>query len=413
MLNEFHKNTRGKCHDKISIFNFDDSLLLHVFGYLSVRGLLCVSRVCRQWNRVAADGTLWRNVDLKPFHRQLGKENRVPQLDELIASRLSTVFSLDLSGFTLASRTLTLLHTTCKNLRKLILKAVTFRDSFEYSLSVPDSLEYLDVRFSNGSSRVFLAIARSLSKTTWLGMCDGLIYSLSKHGELEAMIERCRKSLRVVDMSQCYMAKDNLVGLLSSCENLEVLNLRKCSSVGGDSINYVLGSCKSLKTLILDGTLVSAQSLSKMRWDETHLCNLELGCVPFIPPKTLKVTLLQIFRNSSLRYLGLCCTGNRTDLMADIFDCCACAQREVRLINLCTTQSITNNKTECETGYESRQTLSLILMCPALKRTDKAVSPQAIFIQDNRSQTSVNTSCTKRFLDLSYFDSEHELETAL
>lgn len=402
-LSEFQKRILGKRRET-SIFILSDGLLLRVFKNLSVKDLLCVSRVCKHWYSVASDKTLWELLYLKPFYRQLGRENCELHFEKLILYRFSVVCSLDLSGFTLASSTLRLLDATCKNLRKLVLKAVKFSGSYAISLSFPERLEHLDLRFSSGSSGIYLAIGSSLSKLSWFGICDGLVYSLLKHKELEKTMKCCRKSLRTVNATECSMMDDNFVNLLCRCEYLEVLSLQNCSKVSENSVNNVIISCKSLKTLILEGTITTDYSLYRVNWEASHLYKLHLGCISFSSKSTLSIVLLQILQNPFLSCFRLCFTiENEAVLMKDILDFCSREEYEV-LICLCT---CTAGRKKRSNSQELKKIMSLTINCEDFNPEEEA--PKMV----KKNCNKIYKAMKNRFLTLNSLYYENELETAL
>lgn len=45
-----------------------DTILLHIFQFLSARNLLTAGQVCKLWNRVSYDEFLWRDLFYKDFN---------------------------------------------------------------------------------------------------------------------------------------------------------------------------------------------------------------------------------------------------------------------------------------------------------------------------------------------------------
>jgi F-box domain. len=63
--------------------NVTDTILLHMFQYLSTRDLLAAGRTCKLWNRVSYDEFLWRDLFYRDFNVKCqvgimpGKENNL------------------------------------------------------------------------------------------------------------------------------------------------------------------------------------------------------------------------------------------------------------------------------------------------------------------------------------------------
>ena len=297
------------------VFSLHEEMLLKILSFLSVEDLLRFSRVSRMCYRLSLDRSLWKNVDLRSFTARLKNPEK---LELLIFKRFSSkIQCLDLSGFTMSEGTLNALAISCKQLRVLKLKSVTFitdsngkiqRDYLEQSAIFPGKLNCLDIRFSQGHPSVFRGIASNLSKVESLGLCDAFLYTLLEDGVLEETIESM-KHLHVLDLSHCRLLKENTLALFARCSKLEVLSLRRCPMLTGSSIQEFLESCTHLKTLTLDGISIDDETLQSIRWESTFLTHLELGWCPLITPIGLKLTLRRVSKMPSLEYLGLCSIG--------------------------------------------------------------------------------------------------------
>lgn len=302
------------------LFGLHEEMLLKILSFLSLEDLLRFSRVSRMCYRLSLDRSLWKNVDMRRFASRL---NDPEKLELLIFKRFSNkIQCLDLSGFTVSEGTLNTLAISCKQLRVLKLKSVTFttdtnrviqRDNLDF----PGKLNCLDIRFSQGHPRVFRAIASNLSKVESLGLCDAFLYSLLEDGILEETIESM-KNLRVLDLSHCRLLKENTFALFARCSKLEVLSVRRCSMLTGSSIQEFLESCTHLQTLTLDGISIDDETLQSIRWDSTFLTYLELGWCPLITPIGLKLTLRKVAKIPTLEYLGLCSIGGGKALNDEI-----------------------------------------------------------------------------------------------
>ena len=306
------------------VFSLHEEMLLKILSFLFPEDLLRFSQVSRMCYRLSLDRSLWRHVDLRSFASRL---NDPVKLELLICKRFSNrIQCLDLSGFTLTEGSLRTLATSCKQLCALKLKSVTFmtdsnrdiqRNNLEQSAIFPGKLNYLDIRFSQGSPVVFRAIASNLSKVERLGLCDAFLYTLLEDGILEATIESM-KNLRELDLSHCRLLKENALALFARCSKLKVLSVRRCPMLTGTSIQGILESCTHLKALTLDGISIEDETLQSIRWDSTFLTYLELGWCPLITAVGLEPALRSVSKIPTLEYLGLCSAGGGKALNDEI-----------------------------------------------------------------------------------------------
>ncbi|XP_068761727.1 F-box/LRR-repeat protein 20-like [Montipora capricornis] len=316
-LERFSK-TRGTS-GVASVVSIHDEELLRIFSFLPLVDLTTVSCVCRRWYKLTFDHTLWREVDLKRFSRRFTDSEK---LDALVLRRFSVckIQRLDLSGFTVSEETLHILNSSCKTLKALTLKNVTFSSSRAYKAtksqntaveikSFPSFLEYLDIRFSQGHCSVYRKIASSLSNIKQLGVCNTFVYTLMREDILETTVEKMR-SLRELDFSQCLLLRDDTLSLFARCGNLQVLSVRKCYLLTGIFIQDFLQICKGLKTLILDGVSIDDSILLSTRWDNSCLTHLDIGWLPLVTPLGLNAVISWISKIDTLEYLRLSVVGD-------------------------------------------------------------------------------------------------------
>ena len=128
------------------------------------------------------------------------------------------------------------------------------------------------------------------------------------------------RNLKSLDTSHCLLAKDNLVSMVTSCRKLEVLSMRKCLCVRGDTLGELLSNCRRLRGLILDGTSVDDDVIGSLPWEQTRIDYLELGWCSLVRSGGLRVALEKLSRLTSLEYLGLCSTGDGKAISDDILE---------------------------------------------------------------------------------------------
>ena len=286
------------------VFTLHEEDVLRIFSFLSLSDLIRVSRVCQWWYRLSFDRFLFKKVDLRPFATRLTDPVKIKLL--FTKRMISIIQCLDLSGFNISGETLRILASSCRQLRVLKLKSVTFTPGTKGKDIFPENLKILDIRFSQGHPGVYRAIATSLENIRSLRLCDAFLYTLLQDGTLKTTIKSL-KYLCELDLSHCHLLDDNTLSLFTCCSRLEALSVRKCFMLTGSFVNDFIQSCAHLKTLILDGISINDSTLQNIMWDHSNLAHLELGCCPLISCRVLNLDLNRIITIiHSLEYLGPC-----------------------------------------------------------------------------------------------------------
>ena len=126
-----------------------EHILLVIFSHLSLQELILISRVCKRWQRVSRDSSLWQSV-------QFCREDWNQELfQRLIVTHLSPGLKhMSLRGCDVPVASLTALSLHCPKLTTLVLrgsrvtlgKAVSWEDTTGFLQTV----ENLDLRFLRG-----------------------------------------------------------------------------------------------------------------------------------------------------------------------------------------------------------------------------------------------------------------------
>lgn len=360
------------------IFYLDEGTFIKIFSYLSLKDLMRASQVCRFWYRLSFDLLLWKNTDLRRFCNSL---NDSTKFQALANTRLGNKINyIDLSGFVLSEESLRVLATRCKKLRVLKMRSAIFTQNYhrtsdkDYVL-FPKHLECLDIRFSHGSPSVYRAIGKELKHVKWLGLCDAFFQTLIADDSLETTIDSM-EHLRKLDLSHCLTLKDTVLALFARCRNLEVLSVRRCSFLTGAFIDNFLGSCKVLKTLILDGISLDDETMQRVTWRSASLKHLELGWCRFITQTGLQSAVTQIAKIQSLEYLGLCAIGEERALTDHILlklgvSLSRWRSRTLKSLNVSRSRALTQDGVA-----EFRRSCSFVEMldttdCPAVRKSTK------------------------------------------
>lgn len=294
----------------VQISALNESTILKIFQYLSISELINASVVCKRWRHLSFDGCLWKHADLSHFAQSLHDE---PALRFVTNSYLvQKVETLDLSGFNVSHTILNSLATNCPDLRKLVLKSVTFTIHEEEDggkdVLFPGELEHLDIRYSHGDPAVYRAMLGRLTKVKWLGLCDAFVLALTPQHTLQQTVSSLEQ-LEKLDLTHCNLAKDEFVEAFGVCCRLKVLSLRKCTHIGGECLPKIIPQLQCLETLILHSTSVEDDPLNEVDWMNSRIKYLDMGLCPLISSKGLDNLLPKIAQMPYLEYFGLCRVG--------------------------------------------------------------------------------------------------------
>lgn len=163
-----------------------DDIWLEVFSFLSQKDLLRAALVCRTWNRLSRDSSLWSSLDLQPFANSLRGDT--------ILRLISTMFAplgrhLNLSKNLVTTEILQNLFEGCCRLESLSLNDCRFHSAgawYEMRLDQVETLTFLDLRNASGYASGVEGILQKANHLKYLGkwindisqmmaMCYGLL----------------------------------------------------------------------------------------------------------------------------------------------------------------------------------------------------------------------------------------------
>lgn len=127
-----------------------DDIWLGVFTFLSQKDLLRIALVCRTWNRLSRDSSLWSRLDLEPFARSLS--------GDVILRLINTMFvplgkHLNLNKNLVTTEILQGLFERCYRLESLSLNDCRFHSAgpwYELRSDQVETLSFLDLRNASG-----------------------------------------------------------------------------------------------------------------------------------------------------------------------------------------------------------------------------------------------------------------------
>ncbi|XP_056402502.1 S-phase kinase-associated protein 2 isoform X2 [Hyla sarda] len=173
----------------ISWDSLPDELLLGIFSYLHVTDLLRASRVCKRWNRLSCDESLWHSLDLTGKHLANGVIGNLLSLGVVVLrcprscvgeSLFKQVRPLrlqhaDLSNCTVSPDTLLSIISRCHDLHNLSLEGLELSDTIMWAIAQNSDLKRLNLcgcsGFSPESLTQMLKSCTSLEELN-LSWCD-------------------------------------------------------------------------------------------------------------------------------------------------------------------------------------------------------------------------------------------------
>lgn len=292
-----------------------DELLLRIFSYLCLTGLVRVSRVCKRWYRLSQDGSLWQTLDLVGINlhpdvtvRLLSRgviAFRCPRsfMEQPLGERLSSfpVKHMDLSNSVINVSSLYGILSECSKLQNLSLEGLQLSDPIVNSLAQNKNLVRLNLCGCSGFSEsamvnllssccildelnlswcfeftqqhVKAAVAHLSATITQLNF-SGYRKNLQKT-DLRTLIRRCPNLIHL-DLSDSIMINQDCFPEFLQLNYLQHLSLSRCYDIMPESL-LRLGEIATLKTLQVFG-IVSEVTLQVLR---EHLPHLQINCAPF------------------------------------------------------------------------------------------------------------------------------------
>ncbi|PHZ15626.1 RNI-like protein [Rhizopus microsporus ATCC 52813] len=268
--------------DNSKFMQLPDELQIKILAELPIQDLLKSTVVCRKWNQLVFDGSLWTKLNVAPFYKIIP----IDYLLKLIKASSGFLKTANFRGcIQFNGHALRTLSDHCPNIQVLIIKDCRGLSSasITYFLQRAHQLRVLDVSGLDTVKNSTLAVAGSC-----LGKLEKLNLSwcrnITGHGILP-IITSCSTHLRYLKLNGCPQLDDNTMELLGQhLPNLTYLSLAACTSLTDTGVLSFLSSGKGSGLLthlnlsscarLTDATL---RHLSQYAVSLTHL---ELsGCV--------------------------------------------------------------------------------------------------------------------------------------
>ncbi|XP_022782115.1 S-phase kinase-associated protein 2-like [Stylophora pistillata] len=301
---------------------FSDEIIMSIFGFLPKKAIVRCARVCKHWQRLVYDESLWHRVDMT-------KSNLLPGLLGKVLKRRTSVLRIahakvasplcddnapffpDVVPLSPKSPNKSLF-----NLRLLDATSCSFQeDTLLCLLMQSQKLTHVSLESCKVSTSILRAISelRNLEVLN-LAMCTGVtitgICSLVKGGK------NCR--LKQLNLAWINLTKATIMQLIKNLPQLQQLNLSGCrETLTDDCIKQLVKSCPQLTHLDLsDGVLLTTQSLEAIL-KLKHLVWLGVSRCYSLPPVSFSLfTKLKSLK--TLQLFGLLNTEGVEVLKADL-----------------------------------------------------------------------------------------------
>ncbi|XP_064293377.1 F-box/LRR-repeat protein 12 [Phalacrocorax carbo] len=282
-----------------------DSVMLRVLALLPVRDRLRAERVCRRWQRLARDRTLWRHVDLSPCRRQISSQTlwylvRWRFCDSLRTLRVGGKLWSGSKRQLLSPALLAALGKRCPQLHRLCLAEMDLRP-IPYE-SIPPSLTALELSYCEIPAAWFCSSAgRTLPQLQHL-----VVHKVPAFSNCHLLNVSSQSRLKTLSLSGTYRITDT--GIQAAAPHLELLEhlvLHDCR-IGDSAMDFVGRHLKHLRFLKIESTYpltnVGLACLATLQRLET-LC-LDVGHE--IPPSAI-IALCQALPQLKNLKLGRAC----------------------------------------------------------------------------------------------------------
>ncbi|XP_022317982.2 S-phase kinase-associated protein 2-like [Crassostrea virginica] len=295
-------------HNDTDYFSLlSDEIILHVFYWLPKFTLAKCARVCRRWNCVVGDRSLWKRIDLANrrvstsclgllLHRGV----QVLRLTkaEIIEDGFDGYWKGDLSGFeslqyldlslsSASTQMMEHLFSSCPNLRKLSMELCSISDSVAKWLGHLSELQVLNLSMCDGLSTCGLAnILAGCRKLTSLN----LAWTGLRQESVACLCQYPPPSLRKLNLSGCRenITDQEVRDLALNCPGLLELDLSDSTVITSDALDSIICSLSNIQSLALSRCY--RLSCSSIRELSTH-------------PSLSKLEVFGMFRDGTMEQL--------------------------------------------------------------------------------------------------------------
>lgn len=236
-----------------------DSVIVHILSFLRYPRLVLASRVCKRWQRLCFDSSLWRKLW---FYRSHASKVTGELIRKFVPRRSSYILSIDLEGCSqINDDSVKYLAKNCPNLKKLSIKSCQLVTDQGIISIAQNCFKLISVKFpmDNVTSTGLVAIIKNNPHLKRIfafsrAVTQKTIDTLSTNcADLETLIvyESC---LKEHENSSIDALTDNmLINLARGCTKLKELTLRYNQILLTDlSLVYLATKCRDLEQFVID-----------------------------------------------------------------------------------------------------------------------------------------------------------------
>ena len=282
-----------------------DDALLWIFRFFDKVELTTCSLVCKRWNKISKDRTLWKTVNFAPLNTNISDKD----FQALAMTKMKCTQKVYLGSLQVSFKMLKSFIVHCRLLNTLVFgRGSVIEEVPEAGRSkvvFPKTLKTLDLRNAMGNFHFLNGLRKHFSYVVNFGVAS---HSFSDK-QLKLFFTRL-PALERADFTNCEQMDDRGVATLANnCPNLRSLCLIGCRFVYGTSFSTLIEKCTNLRTLLVRYLKIEDDVFTETYWNRSSLQELDISACPRLTWQGLKGLLVQL---RWLEYLNMsyCGEGN-------------------------------------------------------------------------------------------------------
>ncbi|KAK9717029.1 hypothetical protein K7432_006481 [Basidiobolus ranarum] len=277
-------------------------IILRTFKLLDIPTLVRASKVCRSWNEIAFDGSLWDTINLIPYYKYITGD----RLIDLACTAGDFLKNINFRGCSqLTSQGLRDISDSCRNIQNIHLHGCHSlnRDSLIYFIEKCTDLRILNVSgLSTVDDRILEILGRHFNSLTQLNI------SRCQYTTSLGLIEIAKKctQLELLRANSCVGVNDDTLTVISQLKGLRVISLGSCHEITDAGIVTMAQGCTQLTSVNLSGC--------------RHLTSVAIRALAQSCPGLMHVDLSGCYQLDDVAFLEL--TSNCREIVSlDLEDC--------------------------------------------------------------------------------------------
>ena len=308
VLRDIYNESSPEPEDEIKgpdcINTLTDECLLSLFSFLNVVNLCQCSVVCKRWNTISKDKSLWKLVNFTPLTFNVNDY----RFSLLAMLRMKYTQKIYLGSLRVSFKMLKTFVHNCKYLNTLVFGS---KSSIEepaggrQRILFPKFLQTLDLRLAIGKFEFLNNFETNFDHVLNLGV------SSSNFDEVKLQVFFTKlPALQTVDLTNCSQMDDLGVEVLANnCPHLKSLCLIGCQYVYGSTFDVLLKKCQSLTTLLVRYLKIKDDIVSQRIWSDCKIEELDISACPRLTWQGL-FRLLSQLKHITYLNMSYCGEGN-------------------------------------------------------------------------------------------------------